>query len=54
MKELLDMDTDGSGKVSRKKADQDDIGSKFDHLDKDDSGELDHDDIEPLDSVPSV
>ncbi|KAE8911569.1 hypothetical protein PF005_g14917 [Phytophthora fragariae] len=63
MKELLDMDADGDGKVSQleylcymlvklNKADQDDIDgiiAQFHKLDRDGSGELDHDDLERLD-----
>ncbi|KAF1788399.1 EF-Hand 1, calcium-binding site [Phytophthora cactorum] len=63
MKELLDMDADGDGKVSQleylcymlvklNKADQDDIDgiiAQFHKLDRDGSGELDRDDLERLD-----
>ncbi|KAL3661355.1 hypothetical protein V7S43_013559 [Phytophthora oleae] len=63
MKELLDMDADGDGKVSKleylsymlvklNKADQDDIDgiiNQFHKLDRDGSGELDRDDLERLD-----
>ncbi|KAG6611233.1 uncharacterized protein IUM83_12653 [Phytophthora cinnamomi] len=63
MKELLDMDTDGDGKVSQleylcymlvklNKADQDDIDgimAQFHKLDRDGSGALDRDDLERLD-----
>ncbi|KAJ0399790.1 hypothetical protein ATCC90586_009830 [Pythium insidiosum] len=63
MKELLAMDSDGDGKVSKLeylsymlvklgKADQDDIDgilAQFNKLDKDGSGELDKEDLERLD-----
>lgn len=63
MKELLAMDSDGNGKVSKleylsymlvklNKADQDDIDgilAQFQKLDKDGSGELDKEDLERLD-----
>lgn len=63
MKELLAMDSDGDGKVSKleylsymlvklNKADQDDIDgilAQFQKLDKDGSGELDKADLERLD-----
>lgn len=63
MKELLDMDANGDGKVSQleylsymlvklNKADQDDIDgilAQFRKLDRDGSGELDHEDLERLD-----
>ncbi|KAF4045351.1 Ion channel [Phytophthora infestans] len=63
MKELLDMDTDGDGKVSQleylcymlvklNKVDQDDLDgiiTQFHKLDRDGSGELDRDDLERLD-----
>ncbi|KAG1699473.1 hypothetical protein DVH05_012886 [Phytophthora capsici] len=63
MKELLDMDADGDGKVSKleylsymlvklNKADQDEIDgiiAQFHKLDRDGSGELDRDDLERLD-----
>lgn len=63
MKELLAMDSDGDGKVSKleylsymlvklNKADQDDIDgilTQFQKLDKDGSGELDKEDLERLD-----
>lgn len=63
MKELLDMDANGDGKVSQleylsymlvklNKADQDDIDgilAQFRKLDRDGSGELDRDDLERLD-----
>lgn len=63
MKELLEMDSDGDGKVSKleylsymlvklDKADQDDIDgilAQFRKLDRDGSGELDKADLERLD-----
>ncbi|KUF88971.1 hypothetical protein AM588_10003984 [Phytophthora nicotianae] len=63
MKELLDMDADGDGKVSQleylcymlvklNKVDQDDLDgiiAQFHKLDRDGSGELDRDDLERLD-----
>lgn len=63
MKELLEMDSDGDGKVSKleylsymlvklNKADQDDIDgilAQFNKLDRDGSGELDKADLERLD-----